>query len=260
MTISVLTDNNPGSKTAAEHGLSYIVEHYGRKILFDTGQSDLFLNNAHIMGIDMTDVKTIVLSHGHFDHGNGLLYLDGGDLICHPGCFQKHFRKSDNSYIGLNCTKEEYSKKFNLITSSLPYRISENIIFLGGIPRITDFESKHTPFTLEDGSSDFVMDDSGLTLLTDRGLFVITGCGHAGVVNTLEHAKNVTGENRIYGIMGGFHLKKADMQTKMTVEYLLDNHVKHVYPSHCTEQVAKDLFFMSFGKNAVKTGDIFTLN
>ncbi len=258
MTISILTDNNAGINTSAEHGLSFIVEHNGKKLLFDTGQSNLFLKNASIMGIEMKDVSAVVLSHGHFDHGNGLQYLSGGDLICHPGCFIKRYRRSDNSYIGLKESKKEFSEQFNLITSSKPHNIFEKIVFLGEIPRLTDFESKHTPFILEDGNPDFVMDDSGIALLSDKGLFVITGCGHSGVVNTLEHAKKVTGESRIYGIMGGFHLKKADIQTKETIKYLLENHVEQVYPSHCTEQMAKELFYNSFGENKVKTGDIFT--
>lgn len=258
MIISVLTDNKPGAITSAEHGLSYLVEHDDKKLLFDTGQSNLFLKNAWLMGIEMININTIVLSHGHFDHGDGLQYLAGGDLICHPGCFVKRYRKADYSYIGLKNSKEELSLKFNLETSSMPYQISDKIVFLGEIPRLTVFESKHTPFVLESGIPDFVMDDSGIALLSDKGLFVITGCGHAGIANTLEHAKKVTGEEKIYGVMGGFHLKKADLQTTKTIRYLQENHVKYVYPAHCTEQPAMELFHKNFGKNTVKTGDVFT--
>jgi 7,8-dihydropterin-6-yl-methyl-4-(beta-D-ribofuranosyl)aminobenzene 5'-phosphate synthase len=105
---------------------------------------------------------------------------------------------------------------------------------LGEIPRVTDFESTRTPFSLEDGTPDFVPDDSAIAILTEHGLFVITGCGHAGIVNTLEHAKRVTNENRVYGIMGGFHLKKKDRQTMQTIQYLLKHKITHVIPSHCT--------------------------
>ncbi len=258
MIISILTDNKPGDNTSAEHGLSYLVEHDGKRLLFDTGQSNLFLKNARTMGIEIINVNTIVLSHGHFDHGDGLQYLSGGDLICHPGCFVKRYRKADYSYIGLKNSKEVLSLKFNLVISEKPNQISDKIVFLGEIPRLTKFESKRTPFVLEGGIPDFVMDDSGIALISDKGLFVITGCGHAGIVNTLEHAKKVTGENKIYGVMGGFHLKKADLQTKETIKYLQENQVKHVYPSHCTEQPALELFYNSFGNNMVKTGDIFT--
>jgi 7,8-dihydropterin-6-yl-methyl-4-(beta-D-ribofuranosyl)aminobenzene 5'-phosphate synthase len=259
MIISILTDNNPGTNTLAEHGLSYLIEHDGKRILFDTGQSNLFLKNAWTMGIEMKNLNTIVLSHGHFDHGDGLQYLAGGQLICHPECFVKRYRKIDFSYIGLKNSKEELAGKFNLVTTAIPYQISEKIIFLGEIPRITDFESKHTSFILDNGIPDFVMDDSAIVLLSDKGLFVVTGCGHAGIVNTLKHAKNITGENRIYGIMGGFHLKKADRQTKETISYLKNNNVTHIYPSHCTENPALALFYKNFRATLVKTGDIFTL-
>ncbi len=256
--ISILTENNPGVNTSAEHGLSYMVEHDGKKLLFDTGQSDLFLMNARAMGIEMTNVTTIVLSHGHFDHGDGLKYLANGELICHPGCFVKRYREADYSYIGLKSSKEELSEKFKLVMSTGAYHISDKIVFLGEIPRVTKFESKNTSFIFDNGIPDFVMDDSGIALISNKGLFVITGCGHAGIINTLEHAKKETGVNRIYGIMGGFHLKKADQQTKETILYLQENHVKHVYPSHCTKHPALELFYNHFGMNIVRTGDIFT--
>jgi len=256
MIVSILTDNNPGGHTPAEHGLSYLIEHDGKRLLFDSGQSDMFMKNAGIMGLDLVNVDIIILSHGHFDHGNGLEYLSGGILLCHPACFVKRYRKAGHSYIGLKNSKDELAKKFTLVTSSKPYQISEKIIFLGEIPRLTDFESKSTSFILDGGIPDFVMDDSAIALLLEDGLFVITGCGHAGVVNTLEHAKKVTGENKIYGIMGGFHLKKADRQTKETISYLKNNAVKHIYPSHCTALPALSAFYQIFKINLIKTGDI----
>lgn len=102
------------------------------------------------------------------------------------------------------------------------------------------------------------MDDSAIALLMDEGLFVITGCGHAGVVNTLEYARKVTGENRLYGVMGGFHLKEQDRQTKETIRYLEENHIKHVFPSHCTAFPALMEFAGSFRFRQLKTGDVLT--
>ncbi|MBN2213617.1 MAG: MBL fold metallo-hydrolase [Bacteroidales bacterium] len=258
MNISILTDNSPGKNTRAEHGLSYLIEYDGKRVLFDTGQSDLFLKNAEVMGIDMTSIDSIVLSHGHFDHGDGLQYLSGGRLICHPDCFVKRYRKADRLYIGLKNTKDELAGRFDLITSSQPYKITGKIVFLGEIPRITPFESQTTSFILGDDIPDYVTDDSAIALLHDKGLFVITGCGHAGIVNTIEHAKKVTGTNKLYGLMGGFHLKANNRQTKETITYLKDGHITHVYPSHCTEYPALSLFYENFGAKKVKTGDIFT--
>ncbi len=110
MKISILTDNNPGGNTGAEHGLSYFIEHEGTKILFDTGQSDLFLQNASIIGINLEERDLIILSHGHFDHGNGLPHLPGGKLICHPGCFVKRYRTIDHTFIGLKNSRDEIAQ------------------------------------------------------------------------------------------------------------------------------------------------------
>ncbi len=255
MKISILTDNNPGGNTGAEHGLSYFIEHEGTKILFDTGQSDLFLRNASIIGINVEERDLIILSHGHFDHGNGLEHLTGGKMICHPDSFVKRYRTIDHTYIGLKNSRDEIAQKFDLITSRAPLSVSDTILFLGEIPRITDFESKQTSFSFEDGSPDFVADDSAIALQTEKGLFVITGCGHAGVVNTLEHARKVTGEQRIFGIMGGFHLKKRDRQTIETIHYLKENSVEHIIPSHCTALPALVAFAENFQIQTGKTGD-----
>ena len=257
MKISVLTENHAGSYTMAEHGLSYLIEHHGKRILFDTGQSDLFMKNAKKMNISIDNIDMIILSHGHYDHGNGLSYLHEGSLVCHPGCFVKRYSRKDNRYIGLKNTRDELQKKFNLKNSEQPYKITEKIIFLGQIPRRTDFESKSTSFIFEDESPDFVIDDSALALILSEGLFVVTGCGHSGVVNTLEHAKKVTGISNIYGIIGGFHLKEIDSQTKETIRYLKDNKVKHALPSHCTELHALSAFYEAFSIRQVKSGDMY---
>jgi len=257
MTVSVLSDNNPGINTAAEHGLSYLLEHDGKKILFDTGQSDLFMINAAIMRADLSNIDAVILSHGHYDHGNGLEHLIGATLVCHPGCFMKRYNKRREKNIGLNSDISDISASFRLITSAEPYSLSPRIIFLGEIPRKSSFESKQTSFRLEDGSEDFVRDDSAVALLLEEGLFVITGCGHAGIVNTLEHAKEITGEKNIFGVMGGFHLKHDDHKTGETIKYLTNRNVKHVKPSHCTALPALSAFYRSFGIKTVKTGDIY---
>jgi len=256
MKISVLAENHAGSITMAEHGLSYLIESDGKRILFDTGQSEMFMRNAEIMNISMRNIDIVVLSHGHFDHGNGLEYLEGGRLICHPGCFERRFRRKDRSYIGLKNTKDELSVKFELVTSSEPYKISEKIFFLGEIPRLTDFESNTTSFVFDNGTPDYVSDDSAVAFMLPEGLFVVTGCGHSGIVNTLEYSKKVTGVNNILGIMGGFHLKETDLQLKETIKYLKTNRIKHIYPSHCTELPALSSFYDNFGIRQIKTGDI----
>lgn len=253
--VAILVDNVAGANTQAEHGLSYLIEYNQIRILFDTGQTDLFLRNAQQMDIDIKDVDYIVLSHGHFDHGNGLNHINGGKLICHPNCFAKRYRQDGGAYLGLKNSWEDISEKFDLTTSSNPLEIHSGAYFLGEIPRKTSFESQTTPFILSDGSPDFILDDSALAFSLKKGVFVITGCGHAGIVNTLEHAKTVTGEKNILGIMGGFHLKKNDIQTQQTVDYLRTNNASEVFPSHCTAEPALALFRDVFASPTLKTGE-----
>lgn len=207
------------------------------------------------MNIKADDPDMIVLSHGHHDHGNGLHYLKGGTIICHPGCFVNRYRYADRSFIGLRDVPGLISK-FMIIKTATPFRISDRIFFLGEIPRITSFESKETQFILEDGSPDFVADESALALIHDEGLCVITGCGHAGIVNTLTHAIFATGIEKIFLVMGGFHLKYNDKQLNETISFLKDKNIKHIIPSHCTELPAMVSFYKAFKVAQIKTGDL----
>ena len=253
MKINILTENTASGKFMAEHGLSYFIE-YDTEILFDTGHSDVFLQNAQKLNIDIDQVKTVVLSHGHWDHGNGLKYLKDKKLICHPEVFQKRFRKNDNENIGLDLSFEELNQRFDIESSKTPYNISENIIFMGGIPRLNAFESQTTSFALENDIDDFICDDSGLVLTVNHEIIVISGCAHSGICNMIENAKKITGINKIKAVIGGFHLKYNNLQTIETIKYLKEQDIEELYPSHCTELPALSLFFNEFKIKQLKTG------
>ncbi len=255
MKLTVLNDNAPGDICGSEHGLSYLIE-ADKTILLDTGASDLFLKNAALLNRDLTPVDTVVLSHGHWDHGNGLKYIENKTLITHPDSFQKKYRKRDHSYIGLPFSKKEAAERFHLITTKDAYQISDQITFLGQIPRINDFEAKSTPFVLEDGTDDFVYDDSALAIKTDNGLVVVSGCAHSGICNIIDYAIQITGVKNIYGVIGGFHLKKNDTQTQKTIKYFTDLEIKKNYPSHCTALPALAAFHQTFNTKQVLSGDI----
>ncbi|MBN1132041.1 MAG: MBL fold metallo-hydrolase [Bacteroidales bacterium] len=257
MKITVLTDNCAGDRLLAEHGLSYYIEHNGTKLLFDTGHSDLFLRNAEQLKINLREqLELVVLSHGHWDHGDGLRYLDHKTLVSHPDAFMKRYRKKDHSYVGLSMSQSEIENKFTLITSEKPYYLSDEIIFLGHVPRVNDFESLATSFITEEGTDDFIPDDSGLAIIHQEELIVLSGCAHAGICNTIEHARKVTGINRIKAVLGGFHLKNMDRITEKTISYLKENNIPSVYPSHCTELPALAAFYNAFRTSQVKTGSV----
>lgn len=242
MQLTILSEAKAMDGFSSEHGLSFLIEADGKKILLDTGASDVFLKNANRLGIELKEVDTIVLSHGHWDHGNGLQYIDNLSLLCHPGCFRKRYRKLGEENIGIALEREEIEKRFRVQRSAKPVQLSEHLWFLGEVPRLNDFEAKTTKYVLEDGSPDFITDDSGLAVTTEKGLVVLSGCAHSGICNMVEHAKKVTGMDHVEAVIGGFHLRVVNKQTRQTVQWMKDAGIPRLMPSHCTMGPALELF------------------
>jgi 7,8-dihydropterin-6-yl-methyl-4-(beta-D-ribofuranosyl)aminobenzene 5'-phosphate synthase len=257
MKLSVLTENVASGYFTAEFGLSYFIEQDNKTILFDTGHSDNYLRNAKRLNIDIDKAETVVLSHGHWDHGNGLKYIKDKKLICHPNVFIKRYRRGGNIHNGLDLSYNELNDRFQIITSKDPYYISEKIIFLGEIPRLNSFESQTTPFIDENGNDDFIVDDSALAIIDDDKLIVVTGCSHSGICNIVEYAKKVTGLDTIRVVIGGFHLALNDDQTKQTINYFKKQKVEYLLPSHCTKLPALSAFNDEFKINQVTAGIVF---
>ena len=257
MKLTVLTENVANDRFLAEHGLSYLVEHDSARLLFDAGNSDVFLQNAARLSIDIDSIDTVVLSHGHWDHGDGLAFLSGKRLICHPNAFAKRYSRLGKEEIGLSLSKEEIISRFDVQSSATPVFITKKIVFLGEIPRLNDFESQSTPFVDENLHEDFIPDDSALAVITENGLVVVSGCAHAGICNTIEHAKAVTGIGTVHAVIGGFHLLRADEQTARTIEYFHRNRVNKLLPSHCTQFPVLARFHAEFGSTQLKTGYVF---
>ena len=256
MKLTVLVDNNTfiDEYLIGEPAVSYFIECDGRKIIFDLGYSDVFLKNAQILQIDLADIDDIVLSHGHNDHTWGLNHLTQYydrtvnppkkriNIIAHPDALlPKYYEKKS---IGINFKLDENSYFFKKNLTREPVYISENILFLGQIPRINPFEAKnpvgHTHDITGELIEDYVYDDSALTIKTEQGLVIITGCSHAGICNIIEYAKRVTGESRVASVIGGFHLLNAsDDVLSSTGEYLNELSAGTLYPCHCTDLAAK---------------------
>jgi len=253
MKITILVDNTKGI-CPAEHGFSALVEG-DEKVLFDTGASDLFLKNAKQLGVDLNDVKIVALSHGHYDHGDGLHYMKDKTLICHPGCFGRE-RHDKEGFNGMFLSLKEAQSKFDVKASKEPYWISDSIVFLGEIPRENDFENQEAPYFFLDGSPDFIIDDSALAIKTDKGLVIITGCGHSGLCNTIEYSKKVTGINKIYAVLGGFHLRKINDVMGKTFEYLKNENINYLYTGHCTIPEIQDKMVDELGAIKLESGII----
>ena len=243
MKLKVLVDNNTNIDDyyLGEPGLSIYIEDGETKILFDTGYSDIFLKNAEKMNIDLSKINYLIISHGHNDHTGGLKYLLDKDLsniklIAHPEVFEKrnHNGLDISSPVDLNELKiKEY------IDGTKQVRITDNLYFLGEIEKTTDFEDRPVGFKTRYNIPDQLKDDSALVYRTDKGLFIITACSHSGICNIINHAKKAFNDNRILGIIGGFHLLKNDDQLEKTIEFLKKEDIKELWPSHCVSLYAK---------------------
>jgi 7,8-dihydropterin-6-yl-methyl-4-(beta-D-ribofuranosyl)aminobenzene 5'-phosphate synthase len=260
LSLTVLADNTTTTDRLfmGEPGLSFLLETAGKKILFDTGLSGLFLDNAEKMGIGLKDPDFLVLSHGHRDHTGGLAMLvchlagsrAGGtarrmpDLIAHPRCFWPK-EKEPGSVNGSPMSEDEVRQHFRLTLSADPVRITDRLFFLGEIPRKFAFEKTETgtrKIHRPDGrvEPDLLLDDSALAFCSDEGLVIITGCSHAGICNIIDHAREVCGERRIVGIIGGLHLLTPDLHRwKMTGEYLGELQLQSLHACHCTSLASK---------------------
>ncbi len=253
MNIKVLVDNTAAQGFEAVHGFSALIE-ADERILFDVGPTSLFLENAAKMNLNLDELKTIVLSHGHWDHGDGLQFISGKRLITHPNSFCLRYRKEAKSIVGLKLSREEMAAKFSLEEYKSPYWISDKMVFLGEIPRKNDFESQSTTFLLADGSPDFVTDDSGIAIKTNKGLVVISGCAHAGICNTVAYAKEMCGEEKVYAVLGGFHLKKIDEVFQKTVAYFQKVKLELLGATHCTSFAVQDEFKKYFNTINLEAG------
>lgn len=257
--ITILSDNQPGQGFESEHGLSWLVETSGNgSVLLDAGASDLFLRNAQKMDIDLSSVEEIALSHGHWDHGNGLTFLENKRVTCHPEVFRKRFSRDGTRSVGLSFTEEQMSGILTFRKTATPLFLNDRVVFLGEIPRKYEFENSPTYFTLDSGNPDLLPDDSALAIIHNDELIVLTGCAHSGVCNIVDYAKQVTGIAKINTVMGGFHLKHINHQTEETISCLKSMGVSHVMPSHCTSFEVVNEFQKHWTESAITTGRVIT--
>jgi 7,8-dihydropterin-6-yl-methyl-4-(beta-D-ribofuranosyl)aminobenzene 5'-phosphate synthase len=264
ITITTLTENTATLDFLAERGLSILIEMEGSKILLDTGLSSTAVHNAHVLGIDLSTVDKIVLSHGHADHTGGLrdVLRETGkvEIIAHPDIWASKYslRRGYEHFIGVPFQREELENlgaSFNLTQE--PLWITENIVTSGEIPMTTDYEQIDSYLFVREGDTlqpDPLADDLALIIKAEQGLVVILGCGHRGIINTLRHARNLTGEERISTVIGGTHLMVAsEERLARTTADLREMGIQRLGVSHCTGFHASAWLAREFG-------DIFFLN
>ncbi len=239
----------------AEHGLSFLVSvtvgGVRSTVLFDTGSTvDGVVHNLRVLGVDATEVEAIVLSHGHFDHTIGLNGLAKRlqplpPLVLHPDFWlRRRVALPGRDPYELPTTSERKIRAagFSVIERREPsLLLGGSLLVTGEIERTTDFEqgmAAHQAFRDGEWQPDpLIHDDQALVAnVRGRGLVVITGCGHAGIINTLRYARKLTGIDQVHAVIGGLHLATPAFEPIIwpTVEALSELGPQVVTPAHCT--------------------------
>lgn len=251
-----LKDGEIKNTILAEHGFSALITvsagDRAKTLLFDFGLSEFGAAfNADALNVDLTAVEAMALSHGHMDHTGGFQQLvqkvdtQGVPLVVHPAAFRRprYLKITEDFKVYFPAFTREMVQEagIDLVESSDPYPLLDgDLLFLGEVPRETAFE-KGMPnaYYEQDGAEQFdaIEDDTAVVMnLKGKGLVVLSGCAHAGIINTVNHARTVTGIDDIHAVMGGFHLTGRHFEPfiKPTAEALQAFDPDYVIPTHCT--------------------------
>jgi 7,8-dihydropterin-6-yl-methyl-4-(beta-D-ribofuranosyl)aminobenzene 5'-phosphate synthase len=264
-----------------QHGISLLLEavknSIKKKILLDVGQSyEALKHNMDTLGVDPDTIDAVFLTHCHYDHTGALgSLLDArteGELpvICHPGIFRNHFITDPFiRHVGMPLVDNRQaleSKGARFFMTSDPLELMPGLTSTGQITRRTDFEDAGIALkTIENGvvTEDPVNDDISLIArIRNKGMTILTGCSHAGIVNICLEGLELFPDESIEAVIGGFHLVEASNEKiDLTVSALKDLNPGWIYSGHCTGFRAQFSLYRTFGEkfNPLATGKTFTL-
>lgn len=264
--ILILVENTaPVPGIVGEYGFSALLEIDGRCLLFDTGSAGAIFENARQLQVDLGAVEAVVLSHGHFDHSGALqkyLQIYGPKKVyLHPGALARRPRKTRSGYEEIGCPASgedliEAGADFVFVegfTEILP-----GIILSGSIPRHTDYEDVggFGTFKIEiDGQikDDPIEDDMALYIRHPRGTIILSGCAHAGVINTINYAREMLADSRVLAYVGGTHLISATPgRLQKTASALKEISLEKLIVAHCTGFDAAAYLRQELGESLVK--------
>ncbi|MCE4614577.1 MAG: MBL fold metallo-hydrolase [Desulfurococcales archaeon] len=268
--ISILVDNSIPlpTKMLGEYGFSALVEdlEHDKRILFDTGSTGKpLLYNLGVIGVDPDDIDYVVLSHRHYDHTGGLKELlqkrsSSITIISHPDLFVPAYTNILDGVlrdIGIPFTRDQLeSLGAKFLFSRESVQITPNVKTMGEIPR--DAGPSHTSGMARviDGNvvEDSLPDDTGVGIITGKGVVVMTGCGHSGVENIMSHADKLFGN--VYGLVGGLHLLGAsESRLREVSSYLAGRNLGLLVAGHCTGPLAQWLL-LNAAPNAYRIGGV----
>lgn len=242
----------------AEHGLSIFLETDNGNYLLDTGAGKTIINNALVLQIDLRTIKAMILSHNHNDHTGGMIpVLDirgTVDVYAHPDLFRDTYsiRWGKAQYIGVPHPCALLEAKGAKFSFSRDFRqISPGMWLTGEVPRVTDFEKGDLDLVLKSGKEyvkDDILDDQSLVFETEKGLFVVLGCCHSGIINTLNYILEKMGPRHIHAVIGGTHLGPvSDLQREKSIAALKAFDIERLGVSHCTGQQTASRLAAEFG-------------
>ena len=263
LTLTVLLENRhaagAGKTLLAKPGLSLLVQDETTTILFDTGPDDSFMHNAAQMGVDLTHLTAVVLSHGHYDHCGGVPWLaDNSRIICHPQIACERYASVTVAGTPRKIKKlsrdNNYSR-FIMEYTREPLAISDRFLWSGEISVPTP--QSYGVISEKTLQPDYISDEGVLIYKSERGLVIITGCGHRGIENIVRHCQKITGVNKIYALVGGFHLRAAS-PTKLwrTRQFIKQQQPEKLLGCHCTGSWGR---LWLPGTDAPATGDVIEL-
>lgn len=264
---TMLSDTHIG-----EWGFSALVEVDGEKILFDTGsRPNTVFQNAIELNIDLSNIKNVYLSHNHKDHTGGLLFLKtkypNSFVNAHvgEGIFYSRPNKNGGVHYLLKNKNDLIQEGVKFIFHKPPNQIIPKVWTTGQIPREYDEKNWSQLGKLIDQNGniqeDIIPEDQSLFFDTKKGIVLISGCGHAGIVNTLEYVSKIFPNRPIYKILGGFHLLKLDdKKLKWTADKMKSYGVNYFVGAHCTGINSTYMLrkFMDSTKNRVLIGSVGT--
>ena len=262
--LTTLAENTAGERgLLGEWGWSLLVRCGERCFLLDTGAGPSTARNAAALGVDLSAVRAVALSHGHYDHTGGLpavleaMRRPEVPVHLHPDAWGPKYSRNRRTgvcrYAGIpwhRLEAERLGARFR--ESSGPVELDRDVLLSGTVPQAFDFEKVADNLLVLEGRDfhqDPLEDDQALFLQTELGLVVALGCAHRGVLNTLELGRRLTGLEKVYLVLGGTHLLAADARTmEATIAGLRSAGVQWLGVSHCTGGPAAVMLAQAFGE------------